>query len=364
MDKSFNQNQNMSFITKACILAIACAVLALTLLLEGPINCIFNKTAFYLSDGFTNSNFQIHFIDAGQGDCTFIQVGDTSVMIDAGPNDSANHIIKYLQNLGYKKNSKIDYLILTHTDSDHIGGASQLLDEFSFQNIYRPMAYSTFDVDNNLATESYNVFYSSLWREVSKSIYYEVDDNHRFYNFAGESIVDNKVKIDFYAPINENYQDSNDYSPIMILKSSGFKFAFVGDVSGEVEEQFLLKYQEGVSQSLFDCDILKVAHHGSSSSTTKEFLEAINPEVAIISCDANNNYNHPSDEVVNRLNSQNVKILRTDTMNSIVIYEENNILTINSGFMGVGSVYIEWKYIVISIITILLCVIIFNKRLV
>ena len=99
-------------------------------------------------------------------------------------------------------------------------------------------------------------------------------------------------------------------------------------------------------------------------STTKEFLSALLPEIAVISCSIDNNYNHPSDEVINRLTGANCKILRTDTMSSIVIYESSNALNINSGFMGIGDIYIEWKYILVSVIIILCFTLVFNKKLI
>lgn len=364
MNKNLTEKQKKSLkvlYKRACVFLIACALLLFSLFFQNSINCVLNKTSFCLSNNFQNSKLKVHFIDVGQGDCTFMQIGETSIMIDAGTPNSVNHIKNYLNNLGFKKDNNIDFLILTHTDSDHIGGASELLDYFEFENVYRPKAYSSFEVDNNLVEKDYNIFYSNLWREVCEKIYAEVDSNHLFYNFAGECINGEEFKINFYSPTIDKYENSNDYSPIMILQTNSFKFAFVGDASGDVEEQFLIDYEQYVSQSIFDCDVLKVAHHGSSSSTTDKFLKALSPEVAVISCAMDNSYNHPSDEVVNRLSHNNVEILRTDTMDSIVIYEDSNVLNIRSKFMGVGSIYIEWKYIVLSLIVLLFSVIVLPK---
>lgn len=364
MDKISKDKQKKNLIKRVCVFAVTCAFLLCSLFFENSINCILNNTSLYLKDDFKNSSLQVHFIDVGQGDCTFIKANDKSIIIDAGTQESGKHIINYLKNLGYTKNSTIDYLILTHTDSDHIGGACQLLDEYKFKNIYIPKMYSTFEIENNLIEEDYNISYSKLWKETSKKIYNEVDKSHKYYNFAGESISEKDFKINFYSPTLDQYDNSNDYSPIMILESGNFKFAFVGDASEEVEEQFLLNYEQEILDNIFDCDVLKVAHHGSSSSTTEEFLSALSPEVAVISCSKDNSYNHPSDEVVNRLTNANCKILRTDTMDSIVIYENEDTLSINSGFMDMGGIYIEWKYILISIIIILCCVVVFNKKLI
>lgn len=356
------QKKNLKVLSKrALVFLIACAILLCTLFFENAINCFFNKTIFYLDKSFVSSQLKVHFIDVGQGDCTFLQVGDKSIMIDAGTPQSASHIKDYLDNLGFKTGCSIDYLILTHTDSDHIGGAADLLDFFRFKNIFRPKVYSTFEVDNNLATQDFNIYYSNLWREVCTKIYSEVNYNKIHYNFEGQSIVEENFLLNFYSPFEDKCENSNDYSPIMILQSNSLKFAFVGDASIDVEQRFLKSYNAEILQQLFDCDVLKVGHHGSSSSTSEQFLDALTPEVAVISCSRNNSYNHPSDEVVNRLKDKNICVLRTDTMESIVIFEDNGKLNITSGYMSINGIYIQWKYILISAICILFCIIFLRK---
>ena len=274
-------------------------------------------------------------------------------MIDCATNDNADKVIRYLKNLGYNKSSTIDYLILTHPDSDHIGGTTKILQEYNVKNIFIPEVYSQFEVKNNLAVNDFWVDYSPVWEQTIKAVYQEVGQNHLFYNFAGKTIEGENFRFEFYYPtlhkIKEEYS-SNDYSPIIMLSAYGVKTLFTADIDSNIENLFITQNQALVDDDYFNCDILKVAHHGSRDSTSQKFLDATRPDIAIISSSWDNSYNHPTNEVINRLDSIGATILRTDTMGTSVVYLQQNLLQIKTNFCFVGNFYFEWLPFVVGII--------------
>lgn len=344
--KTYQKKTLRRFLIKLAIFMCLSALIFASLFFSSFIERVINNTGFFASSEFLNSTFSVHYIDVGQGDCTYINVGDKSIVIDAGTKDSSKNIIRYLNNLNLYQNSKIDYLILTHTDSDHIGGAEELLDYFEFENIYRPKLYSNYEVQNNLNVENFNVDNSILWANTTAKILNETEKV--FYSFSGEGFSSNNFEFDFYSPFENNVQNSNDYSPIMMLNVGERKFMFMGDASAEVENEFLLNYSVEITNNYFDCDVLKIAHHGSKNSSSKAFLDVIKPEISIISCGLENTYGHPSNEVINNLNDINCKVLRTDTMGSIVVFDNQNVLGLKSGFNFITSIYFEWWFFVVS----------------
>ena len=356
--KNYKQKTLKIFLIKLAIFVCLSALIFASLFFSTSIERFLNGTQFFASTEFVNSSYSVHYIDVGQGDCSFIKVGDKCIMIDAGTKDSAKNITRYLNQLNYFSGDKIDYLILTHTDSDHIGGAEHLLDYFKFENIYRPKVYSSFEVENNLNTQDFNTDTSLLWSNVTQKIL--VENANIFYSFRGESIIHNDFKINFYSPFKNKIENSNDYSPIIMLEVSGKKFIFMGDASAQIENEFLLEYSQEIYENLFDCDILKVAHHGSKNSSTQAFLNAVKPEFAIVSCGLENSYGHPSNEVINNLENINCNIFRTDTMGSVVAYESDAEICFESGFNFITSIYFEWWVFVVSFEIILVFVLFFK----
>lgn len=344
--KEYQRKNLKRFLIKLAIFVCLSALIFASLFFSAPIERFLNGNQFFASTEFLNSKFSVHYIDVGQGDCTFIKVGDKSIMIDTGTKDSAKNIARYLNNLNFVSGSKIDYLILTHTDSDHIGGAEYLFDYFKFENIFRPKVYSSFEVKNNLNIQDFNVEQSLLWSVVTEKLIEETANI--FYSFAGEEIVFSDFELRFYSPFENNLADSNDYSPIMVLKVNDKKFMFMGDASAQIESEFLLEYSQEIYENFFDCDVLKVAHHGSKNSSTQAFLNAVKPEFAIISCGLENSYGHPSNEVINNLEKLDCDIFRTDTMGSVVVFEDGSKICTQSGFYFITNIYFEWWVFVVS----------------
>lgn len=238
------------------------------------------------------NTLQVHFIDVGQGDSILIQVNNKNLLIDSGPNKSEDKLKKYLKKLNI---SKFDYIIATHPHEDHIGNMSYIINNFDVLNFYAPK------VENS--TKAFETMVESLIRKdlkikVLKANIKSID--------LGKNIV-----VDVFSPLSNSYEDLNNYSPIVKISYGNTSFLFTGDAEELSENEVL--------NAGFDlkCDVLKIGHHGSSSSTSEIFLKASNPSIAVISVGEDNTYGHPTDTVLSRL--KETKIYRTDINGNIVI---------------------------------------------
>ena len=254
------------------------------------------KASPYL-DGDTN----IVAFDVGQADCLLIQFpyNKKNILIDTGNNYSEykiKNIINYLKSKGI---SKINYLVISHGDYDHIGGSFYLVNNFKVENVIFNRGKFN-DLEKKLITvlEKRNIKYFQNIKELNLN-------NNRLY------FLNNKL-----------YDDENDNSTIIYTEISGIKILLMGDAEMEVERYILEKY------NLKNIDILKVAHHGSRTSSHKEFINSINPKYSIISVGKNNRYGHPNKEVLNNLN--NSKIYRTDLDGSIMFKIKKDRLKIET----------------------------------
>ncbi len=192
------------------------------------------------------NTLQVHFIDVGQGDSILIQVNNKNLLIDSGPNKSEDKLKKYLKKLNI---SKFDYIIATHPHEDHIGNMSYIINNFDVLNFYAPK------VENS--TKAFETMVESLIRKdlkikVLKANIKSID--------LGKNIV-----VDVFSPLSNSYEDLNNYSPIVKISYGNTSFLFTGDAEELSENEVL--------NAGFDlkCDVLKIGHHGSSSSTSKNF---------------------------------------------------------------------------------------------
>ena len=245
---------------------------------------IFNKYS-YLFD----NNAYIYFFAVGQGDSSLIVSSKHKevILIDTG-GLFANYypienIINFLKSIGI---TKINYLILTHGDYDHMGYSSYLINNYKVKNVI--FNNGTF---NDLELELIDILYK-------KNItYYQ---SLEYLNIANSKL---------YFLNKEIYNNENDNSSVLYLKLSNYKFLFMGDASINVEDKLIKTY------SLNDIDVLKVGHHGSKTSSSKNFINYINPKYSIISVGKNNLFGHPNREVLKILEQS--EIFRTDKNGSI-----------------------------------------------
>lgn len=232
----------------------------------------------------------VHFIDVGQGDATLVTCGGHAMLIDAGDDTKGTAIQNYLQK---QKVTKLDYLILTHPDADHIGGAPVIITKFDISNVF----VSNFEKDN----QTYRKLMQSLDDKRIKPLTPEVNSAYTL----------GSARITILAPGRE-YDNPNDASIALLLKNGSRSFLFTGD-AGEEAEKDILKTDIDIS-----ADVYKVGHHGSRYSTSKDFFKAVAPSYAVISCAEGNSYGHPHAETMNTLRTNGVLVYRTDEAGTIV----------------------------------------------
>lgn len=245
-----------------------------------------------------NNDFCIHIIDVGQADSILIKTpSNKSMLIDGGDEDSAKIIKSYLKN---KKIKNLDVVVATHPDSDHIGSLDYIIDNFDVDKIYM--------TKQNTDSESYDNLINSCNKKHLKINYLSKDD---FFN------LDDYTKIDVLSP---SYITDNNNSNSIVLNISykNNNFLFTGDCDSENEVDMINSYD------LENVDFLKVAHHGSSSSSSLDFLEEVTPDIAVISCGYKNSYGHPHKATLDNLNEVNAKIFRTDINGSMVFYSDGD----------------------------------------
>ena len=242
-----------------------------------------------------NIGVTVHFLDVGQGDSEFIELPEGKCMlIDASTAEYGDDIVSTVQELGY---DKIDYIVATHPHADHIGGMAQVIESLDIGEIYMPKAVSTSKTFENLLET--------------------ISDNNLQITSAtaGKEICSySNLTAKFLAPVGDSYDETNDFSAVVKITYGDNSFLFMGDAEKSAEGEMLAKDIYSLN-----ADVLKVGHHGSSSSTGIEFLQAVNPQYAVISCGEGNSYGHPHRETTDLLKSFKVKIFRTDTDGNITV---------------------------------------------
>ena len=237
-----------------------------------------------------SEDLKVHFLDVGQGDSIFIELPtNETILIDASIKDASNKIINYLRE---ENVSKIDYVFATHPHSDHIGGMSAVIKTFDIGQIYMPKAVTTTKTYENLLL---TIKDKNLKIKAAK---------------AGNTIIDtDDLKLVVLAPNQDSYESLNNYSIVLKLTYKEKSFLFMGDAETLSEKEITGDVQ---------ADVLKVGHHGSRTSTNQAFLNKVNPSYAVISVGLNNDYKHPHQEVIDRLEKKNIKIYRTDQNGDII----------------------------------------------
>nr|WP_242655264.1 ComEC/Rec2 family competence protein [Clostridium cellulovorans] len=235
------------------------------------------------------SGIKIHYIDVGQGDSILIQTGSNNILIDAGENDNSTY--NYLKTQGI---TKLNYIIVTHPHADHIGNIAKIINSFSVGTFYAPKITASSAVYTNMVTALSN-----------KGLKITVPS-------VGSKITIGNATLQFLAPNSSKYSDTNNYSIVTKLTYGNKSFIFMGDAETLSEGEILAK-QLDVS-----ADVIKIGHHGSTSSTSKSFLKAVNPKYAIISVGEGNSYNHPADETLAKLENYGITVYRTDLNGTII----------------------------------------------
>lgn len=244
---------------------------------------------------------EVHYIDVGQGDCVLVRCDGHSMLIDTGDYSKGTAIQNYLQ----KQNvEKLDYLVLTHPDSDHIGGAPVIITKFEIDKVFM----SNFEKDN----KTYQKLIQALDNKYLK--YTTPDVGAQYWLGAAE--------ITILAP-NAAYDNPNDASIALMLRNGENRFLFTGDAGEDAEQDML---ENGMDLS---ADVYKAGHHGSRTSTSQKFFEAVRPSCAVISCGEDNSYGHPHAETLNTFRMNGVEVYRTDEDGTIIATSDGKIIAFN-----------------------------------
>lgn len=278
-----------------------------------------------------SSNLELVFCDVGQGDSILIKYGFWQMLIDTGPNDQVLECLR--QNMPFWDKS-LEVLLITHTDTDHIGGCADVLSNFQINELFIADTATSESYKNVLKellskkSQQTKIKSAFLGQQISftsggELLFLGPDEgrlpmvNSDANSFSETLLSDAKL----LEP--QEMDDPNERSIILLLMYHDFDFLLMGDASWKNElallERGLIKNVEG----------LKVGHHGSKTSTNADFLKQLQPETAVISCGYNNKFGHPSLEVMQILNQHQVQILRTDELGTIKLITNGSIYWIS-----------------------------------
>ncbi len=245
-------------------------------------------------------NVSVHYIDIGQGDSTFIDCGTYEILIDAGNNWYGDDVCTYLED---KVDGKLEILIGTHPDADHIGGLDVVLDTFDVGIVI--------DCGKEHSTKTYTDYITAAHTEEDVTFFNDCDLEMTI----GEGVVFSIIEL------TDSHEDNNENSVVCRLDVKDTSFLFMADLGIEMENKFIKKFDP--------VDILKVGHHGSRISTSNMFLDKVDPSYAVISCGEDNRYGHPHKEVLEKLQQNNILTYRTDLQGTITVTTNGTDIWLN-----------------------------------
>ncbi len=247
----------------------------------------------------------VHFIDVGQGDCIFIDTPDKDMLIDSGEYEYASRVIRYLHSNGV---TKLDYIIATHPHSDHMGGMARIMTAFDVGEFIMsevpedmiPIAEYYTKVMNTLALKGITTTYSEVGRTITLC---------------------EGTQLNIIGPLGSGYDDLNSYSIIAKLTSGNRSFLFTGDMEKDAELELVNSWLN------LSADVIKIPHHGSSSSSSSAFVKRVRPSYAVVSVGVDNTYGHPNSEVLIRYRLIGGKVISTMNSGSVVFITDGNKIT-------------------------------------
>ncbi len=346
-------------------LLIICGIIFVTMIVTMFFNEKLNY-AFHLKPNLTkieSNSMQVHFVDTGEGDVILVRLpNNKNLIVDSGKNNYESKIAYYINNVFFnsQKERVFDYAILTHSDSDHSGNFLYILNNYQVKNFYRPKIYSK-NYDTNYNENIDLVIDDANYDEIIKKLNSLKMENkiNVFYNFVGAETDEIKEYVTFLSPTKDNYSDENMYSPYIKLEYKNKSVLLTGDATTENEIELIN------TQDFVNIDVLKLAHHGSNTSTSSTFLEFLNPKYAIISC-GENSYGHPSSEVLNNLKNYSEELYNntysTQNLGNIIYFINEDSF---SDFLFIKDVstyiFVDYYYIALGIMGVCLIIVFFPK---
>lgn len=256
-----------------------------------------------------NNTLKVHFLDVGQADCILIQAPTgENMLIDAGNNDDADMIVTYLNAKGVKK---IDVLVGTHPHEDHIGSLDTVIDTYDIGKVYMPRV-----------THTTKTFEDVLIAIKNKGLKIAAAKAGEIIDFSPNT------RVEILAPNSPEYDDLNNYSAVIKLTYGNTSFLFTGDAEDISENEMLASGYD------LKADVLKLGHHGSSTSSTEAFLAAVKPSYGVISVGKGNDYGHPHEEVLTRLEQAGIEIYRTDESGTVLFATDGDHIVIKTEKTG------------------------------
>lgn len=261
----------------------------------------------------SDGEVMFHFIDVGQGDAILVTTKSGNMLIDSGDlsDESRQSLTDYLTAANVKS---FEYVVFTHTDADHIGSADYIVENYEVKKVIMP--------DYTATSQVYNRLINAIEKKKEDTKLILIGEDEEVCEQSGYTFYLGSILNTVIAPT-EDFNDPNEMSIVLKSTYGETSVMLTGDAEKESEEA-ILKTWKG---SELKCDVLKVGHHGSTTSTTQEFLDAVSPKIAVISCGEGNKYGHPHDETLEKLEKAGVTVYRTDTQGTIVLKSDGKTIT-------------------------------------
>ncbi len=252
-----------------------------------------------------DDNATLTFLDVGQGDSILIQVKDIDILIDAGEKEYGDDVVSKLKKYGVED---IEFLVATHPHSDHIGGMANVLENFEVENFVMPEKEHT----------------SKTFEKMVDLVYEK--NIPVIFPYEGQMLFnDNGASLKVISPVIEDDDNLNNYSICLKFEYGNTRAILTGDAEAKVEKMIV------ASGESLEADIYKVGHHGSATSSSEGFVKAINPQISVISVGKDNDYGHPHQEIVERLEWVSSSIYKTSELSDIRIITDGSKIDVTYG---------------------------------